>query len=178
MHICFFIQACLCSITSSWGNWIATNWYGSARAFAGSWYGLPTTLSFQAGYMLYLQTVEVRTMLTSTFFVTPACLGWVSGTPLAILGSHTPLMQPLLHLVSSIMKPLLSYLWSTGQFIISQFVLVHGWLYTPTMPILSICSTACTSSLYITPSSSLLSSCCSSSTSNFTSSTSQEKTTL
>ena len=176
--MCFFIWACLCSITSSQGNWIATNWYGSARAFAGSWYGLPTTLSFQAGYMSCHQTVGVRMTLTSIFFVMPACLGWVSGTPLAILGPHTPLMQPPLHLVSSTTKPLLSYLQSTGQFIISWFVLVHGWLYTLTMPILLICSTACTASLYITPSSSLLSSCCSSSTSNFTSFTSQEKTTL
>ena len=176
--ICFFIWACLCSITSRWGNWIATNWYGSARAFVRSWFGLWTTMSFQVGYMSCLQMVRARMMQTSTSFATPARLGWVSGTLLAMLGLCTPSMHPLLRPVSSMMKPLLLYPWSTGQYIISWYVLVHDWLYTPTMPIPLICSTACATSPYITPSSSLSLSCCSSLTSHFASSTSQEKTTL
>ena len=172
-----FIQACQCSTTSSRESRIATNWYGLARAFAGSWFGLRTTLSFLVGYMSCLQMVGARVMLTSTFFVTPAHLVWDSGTPLAMLGSHTPSIPPHLHLVSSIMKPSLLYPRSTGRFITSPFALVHGWLLTPTTPILLICSTACVASLYITPSSSQLSSYCSSLILRFASSTSQAKTT-
>ena len=106
--------------------------------------------------MSCLQTVRARVMLTSTFFVTPACLVWDSGTLLAMLGSRTPSTPPHLHPVSSITKPSLLYPRSTGQFITSPFALVHGWLLTPTTPILLICSTACAASLYITPSSSQL----------------------